>query len=478
MTTGRDPAKLLRWIIKETAVPNYANNPQSESKDNTTNSASNDTMPVTRLADLDDQEREKWKNIILGQTPDVLNNRQSLQSAINKLHQIKHITKPSTQANNDTTQDPNEEIKVCLYIIHNLLDKNEAVLAKLNGIPLLLGLICRSLDVDNEICLDSCTILHDASQNNPMMQNHMYSHNAIQIIVETLQKCSKHNHKIRTKLWALIHVICREHNPNFNIFLTNSGHHEINRVLRIEQNNITDALLKEILRVSRLINYMLTAWSDGNEKVFDRLNLLKSVNWVIYSLHSFVIRLVSNTEVPPQFTDNRMRTAQLILDVLMELVGGIRMFMKRNDKCKKFVIANKNNKDVVKQLERLQSDLGDYCAVHRPKLKLEEKTTHGAPYRFRYYVNNNDCTNEEEMEESKAENEDGDEQIYLAMKDIWNTIHSVLRVQEEYRAQRRKEREEKKRLDESNNKTSNDDNDEEETNQLQMEMNDDNNGKR
>ena len=215
-TSGRDPAKLVRWIINETAEPHYNNNPQDENKEN---------IPITRLADMNEEEKQKWTNIIMGLTPDVLNNRQSLQQAIEKLHALK---------DND---DEVKEIKVCLAIIHNLLDKNEAVLAKLNAIPLLFELMEKWIDIDHEICLDSCTILHDATQNNPMMQNHIYSHQGIEIALNSLKKCKRTNYKIRSKLWALIHVICREHNPNFNVFLTNAGHQEINRILRIEQNS-------------------------------------------------------------------------------------------------------------------------------------------------------------------------------------------------------------------------------------------------
>ena len=255
---GRDPAKLLRWIIKETAEPHYANNPEPADGDK-------ESIPVTRMADLDDSERQKWRDIILGQTSDILNNRASLQEAIRKLHTLKGTVQPTSDPitrphplqsisenketddtvndsttddpNEESSDDPNEEIKVCLSIIHNLLDKNEAVLAKLQGVPLLLELIGDSVDCDNEICLDSCTILHDATQNNPMMQNHLYSQRGIQMVLDTLKKCSKHNYPIRAKLWALIHVMSRGHNPNFNVFLTHSGHHEINRILRIEQNS-------------------------------------------------------------------------------------------------------------------------------------------------------------------------------------------------------------------------------------------------
>merc|ERR1712062_300177 len=177
------------------------------------------------------------------------------------------------------------------------------------------------------------TILLDATQNNPMMQNHVYSKNGIQITLKTLQNCNKHNHKIRAKLWSLIHAISRMHNPNFNIFLSHNGHYEIARILRIEQNNINDGLLLEILRVSRLLNYMLSEWSDGNDAVIETLNILQSVNWAIYSLHSFVIRLVSTKNDLKTFSiSNRMQTAQRILDILHELICGIRLFMKRDDK--------------------------------------------------------------------------------------------------------------------------------------------------
>ena len=246
---GRDPAKLLRWIINETATPHYNNNPQSELSNN--NDENKESIPVTRLSEMDEGEKKKWTQIILGQTPDILNNRASLQQNIERLHEIKGNVKAVnvnkiTEKNNDENEDkedpesdvdPNEEIKVCISIIHNLLDKNEAVLAKLNGVPLLFELMQSSLDVDNEICLDCCTILQDATQNNPMMQNHIYSHNGIPITLKLLQNCKKTNYKIRAKLWALIHVISREHNPNFNVFLAKSGHQEINRILRIEQNS-------------------------------------------------------------------------------------------------------------------------------------------------------------------------------------------------------------------------------------------------
>lgn len=250
LTEGRDPAKILKWMlsINDNTTPNYNNNPPTNESENKEN------IPVTRLADMDEQEKQKWTQIILGQTPDILNNRASLQQAIEKLKEIKGNVKPSStkpttkEATNDKNEekqdkedtedkDPNEEIKICISIIHNLLDKNEAVLAKLNGIPMLFELMQSSLGVDNEICLDCCTILHDATQNNPMMQNHIYSNNGIAITLKLLQNCKKTNYKIRAKLWALIHVISREHNPNFNIFLAKGGHQEINRILRIEQSS-------------------------------------------------------------------------------------------------------------------------------------------------------------------------------------------------------------------------------------------------
>merc|ERR1719150_2423548 len=123
----------------------------------------------------------------------------------------------------------------------------------------------------------------------------------------------------------------------------------------------------------------------------------------------------------------------------MELVGGIRMFMKRDDKCKKFVIANKNNKDIVSKLESLQKDLGDYCSMHRPHLNIEEKTKNGKPYRYRYYKNNNDYhfDNDPDVVETKNNDDDddgnGDDEIYLAMKDIYNTITSILRHVKRYK---------------------------------------------
>jgi len=425
---------------------------------------------VTRMADMDDSERQKWRDIILGQTSDILNNRASLQEAIRKLHSLKGTVQstsaPSSKprplqsiseskeadqdrAAEDDPVDPNEEIKVCLSIIHNLLDKNEAVLAKLLGVPLLLDLIAESVDRDNEICLDSCTILHDATQNNPMMQNHLYSHHGVRMVLNSLQKCSKHNYAIRAKLWALIHVMSRDHNPNFNVFLTHSGHHQINRVLRIEQNNITPDLLREISRVSRLINYMLATWSDGNETVFATLNILHSVNWTIYSLHHYVIRLVSPTAnvqaVDPQAARSRSRTAQQILDILMELVGGIRLFMKRDDRCKRFVI--KKHRDIADKLEQFQSDLKGYCMKHRPEMKMDCK----GQYRYRYYVhyNDDDGHHGDQEAESKDANGDGDgdgngdgdgDPMYLAMKDIFNAISSVLRLKVEFIERRKRER--------------------------------------
>ena len=208
--------------------------------------------------------------------------------------------------------------------------------------------------------------------------------------------------------------------------------------------------------MARLINYMLGTWSDGNPKVFEILNILKSVNWTIYSLHNYLITLVSanNMNSGDQnkaiIITDRMRTAQLILDILMELVGGIRLFMKRDDKCKKFVIANKNNKDITQKLKALQKDLGNYCSLHRPNMKLEEKTKNGKPYKFKYYTTHNDMDiNKEDANKNKAglesidetkdnddnDNDDGDNNqdgIYLAMKDIWNTINSILRHVKRY----------------------------------------------
>eukprot|EP00483_Globobulimina_turgida_P012022 UN12044 len=233
----------------------------------------------------------------------------------------------------------------------------------------------------------------------------------MQIILNSLKKCHKYNYKIRAKLWALIHVISRQHNPNFNIFLTHSGHHEINRILRIEQNNINEDLLKEILRVSRLINYMLGVWSDGNDHVFEILNIFGSVNWSIYSLHCYVIKLVSITNTNTINNINRLRISQLVLDILMELVGGVRLFMKRNDKCQKFVIRNKNNRDIVSKLETLQTDLGDYCHTHKPNLRLEVKTKNGEPYKYQYYKILNDDDVESESKDADEDN------IYFAMKD-------------------------------------------------------------
>merc|ERR1719361_3070944 len=246
-----------------------------------------------------------------------------------------------------------------------------------------------------------------------MMQNHLYSHNAIQSVLETLQKCSKHNYAIRAKLWALIHVMARDHNPNFNVFLTNSGHHEINRVLRIEQNNITPKLLREIARVSRLINYMLATWSDGNETVIATLNILKSINWTIYSLHQYVVRLVSNSPhnqpVDALAARTRSRTAQLVLDILMEFIGGIRMFMKRDDKCKRFII--KQHRDLIQNVEKLQGDLKAYCLEHRPKMKMSRP----GRYVYGYYVHYNEEDAQLKKEDALGVDEE-EEDIYVSMR--------------------------------------------------------------
>merc|ERR1712129_666195 len=221
---------------------------------------------------------------------------------------------------------------------------------------------------------------------------------------------------------------------------------DIARILRIEQNNIDNGLLLELLRVSRLLNYIFSEWTDGNNIVlFETLNLLQSVNWVIYSLHSFVIRLVSANNAKNVSVVDRMRTAQRILDILMELIGGIRLFMKRNDKCNKFIIAHKSNKDIIEKVRKLQTDLKKYCAAHRPKLKMEEKRKNKA-YKYRYYKSHNDDDNVHQEEEEK-EIGDGDD-IYFAMKDIFNTIASIMRHVKRYRdycEQQRKMREEWKK---------------------------------
>ena len=185
---------------------------------------------------------------------------------------------------------------------------------------------------------------------------------------------------------------------------------------------------------------MLAEWTDGNDAVFETLNILQSVNWAIYSLHSYVIRLVSaNNKAKLMTISDRMQSAQRILDIFMELIGGIRLFMKRDDKCNKLIIANKCNKDIIDKVIKLQSDLRDYCAVHRPKLKMEEKSKNGKAYRYRYYGNNNDDDDDANEEMIKD-----DEQIYFAMKDIWNTIASILRHVKRYEThceQQRKMRE-------------------------------------
>lgn len=190
---------------------------------------------------------------------------------------------------------------------------------------------------------------------------------------------------------------------------------------------------------------MLATWSDGNETVFETLNILKSVNWTIYSLHNYVIRVVSASPkvqaVDPKAARSRSRTAMQVLDILMELIGGIRMFMKRDDKCKRFVI--KKHRDIADKLEHLQNDLTAYCAKHRPSMKLECKVRGGRSYRYRHYTQYNDDTVDLESKQNDDipqdddnngdDNGDGDgDQIYMAMKDIWNSISSVLRHVKRY----------------------------------------------
>merc|ERR1711920_1045761 len=89
------------------------------------------------------------------------------------------------------------------------------------------------------------------------------------------------------------------------------------------------------------------------------------------------------------------------------------------------------NKDIIEKVSKLQDDLRDYCAAHRPKLRMEEeKRKNGKAYRFRYYANKND---DDVNEEVKEDVDDGDgDGIYLAMKDIWNTIASILRHVKRY----------------------------------------------
>eukprot|EP00483_Globobulimina_turgida_P013300 UN13324 len=132
--------------------------------------------------------------------------------------------------------------------------------------------------------------------------------------------------------------------------------------------------------------------------------------------------------------------------------------MKRNDKCQKFVIRNKNNRDIVSKLETLQTDLGDYCHTHKPNLRLEVKTKNGEPYKYQYYKILNDDDVEVESEIESKDKDADEDNIYFAMKDIWNTINSILRERDEYRAERKKERKEKliEKKELNNNKNSND----------------------
>lgn len=98
---GRDPAKLLRYLltINDNNPPSNNNN-ESESKEN---------IPITRLADMGEEEKQKWTQIILGQTSDILNNRASLQQAIERLKQIKDNVKKPSLINNNTKKDENKD---------------------------------------------------------------------------------------------------------------------------------------------------------------------------------------------------------------------------------------------------------------------------------------------------------------------------------------------------------------------------------
>lgn len=250
MSSGHYPGQVLKWIIKETAVPRYNNQGSSQNESNVNNNTSlnsidedNSGPAVERLSDMPPAEREKWTNVILGNTEDI-NNRRALSSVIHdfKALIIKKSNKQEQKQSIEDIHQRNIEIRDNLEAIHHNVDKNEVVLVKLQCIQGLFQVILDYVQqtnknqqlIEEEIVLLSCLILCDCTQNNPLLQNHIFSLNAIQSITESLTiLCSTNdeNIKIRSKFWSLLLVCCQNHNPNINQFFTYDGHKCIAHIL-------------------------------------------------------------------------------------------------------------------------------------------------------------------------------------------------------------------------------------------------------
>ena len=59
--------------------------------------------------------------------------------------------------------------------------------------------------------------------------------------------------------------------------------------------DITEELMIECLPLSRLINYLLSEWSDCNVEIIKIFDIFGSLYWFIYTLHEYLVSLLNKT---------------------------------------------------------------------------------------------------------------------------------------------------------------------------------------
>jgi len=330
--SGIPPAKILKYIIKETAKhPRY---------NNQNNSDNDRDCDIESIYTLSQKEQQKWMNVILGKTE--LNMRDTLNNSINIIKMIhnnddnKCDDDRKINSNNNSNDNSDDVVLNHLNIIHETLDKNEIVLIKTDIVPILLEYILNGSN-NIDISLKSCKILNDATQNNPSMQHCLFALNGVDKIVHYISKIQSNDGKVfelKIKLWMLVLYCIQNHNPNMNIFLKEKGYLLLNKVfMNINEINIKNC--NQIFRVSRIVHYMLGEWNDGNHNIFQIINIFKPIFNILELYKNYLLTNKNN-----KLNDILY---QYIIDTMTELIEGLSHFMSKHFKSRQHIIINHRN---------------------------------------------------------------------------------------------------------------------------------------
>lgn len=254
-----DPNRLFNWVMKETGNISYNNMPEEFEDD----------PNVTRLIDLDEEEREKWMSVLFGKPEDRISDFQRLKLCVAGLLK-------DSEGNLE-----HEEINDLLLNMHFLCEMPHIARNVFNiGAEQLVIKYCKH--ESEEIREHSAWIFHTCSGNNLKFKERFLEADGMKIIFDLIK--NEESWIVKKKYIGTLCNLCRQFPPGIQSFIDHGGAELLQEWLPLQNKQTFGKTIRTLIELLH-----------SNALTKEQINNLGMNTWVPDCLQSPKFELRSNT---------------------------------------------------------------------------------------------------------------------------------------------------------------------------------------